>query len=44
MLPAPRFSDYLDLYDAASEQIRQDVTVTEGSSIHYHPRIIGQYV
>ncbi|KAK2156013.1 hypothetical protein LSH36_224g07039, partial [Paralvinella palmiformis] len=43
MLPAPRFSDYLDLYDAASEQIRQDVTVTERGSIHYHPRIIGDF-
>ena len=35
-----KFSDYLDLFDEASEQIRNNVIVGADGR-HYHPGIIG---
>ena len=41
LLPLPRLSDYLDLFDAAAEEIRSYyITTPEG--VHYHPGIVGR--
>ena len=42
ILPRPRLSDYLDIYDEAAEQIRQHTIMTEDGVV-YHPGVVGQY-
>ena len=41
-VPIPRkFSDYVDFYDLAAEQIRNKVEMRDG--LPYHPAIAGKY-